>query len=79
MVKLYFIGICILVIAILANAIIGKLGIMSWYDFLNALGNQGTSTFKELKIIDFVWLFVAYPLVLGSGYYLGDKLYSSLF
>jgi len=52
-----------------------KLGIKSWYDFINLLVDEGTSSFNKLSIIDYLWLFVAYPLVLGAGYWIGDKLY----
>ncbi|MBT8324241.1 MAG: hypothetical protein HKP45_04135 [Winogradskyella sp.] len=79
MLRLYIIGIAILVIAIIANALIIKLGIKSWYDFLQLLGSDGLSTLNRMTALDHLWLFIGYPFVLGLGYYLGDKLYALLF
>ena len=33
MLRIYIIGLCILLIAIIANVIVGKLGVSTWYDF----------------------------------------------
>tara|TARA_E500000331_G_scaffold353018_1_gene402850 strand:- start:1678 stop:1839 length:162 start_codon:yes stop_codon:yes gene_type:complete len=33
MLRLYIIGVCVLFIAIIANVIIGKIGLSTWYDF----------------------------------------------
>jgi hypothetical protein len=75
MLRLYIIGLAILVIAILANATVLKLGITSWYDFITSLTKNGSKAFSQLGIIDYLWLFVGYPLVLGCGYWVGDKIY----
>lgn len=75
MAKLYCIGVGILIIAIIANTLIGKLGILSWYDLLNKLNESGLSQLKTLHILDCLWLFIVYPIVLGFGYIVGDKLY----
>ncbi|MTE26732.1 DUF7672 family protein [Winogradskyella ouciana] len=79
MIRIYIIGLAILIIAIIANGIVVKLGLKSWYDFINLLTDQGISALKEISIIDYFWLLIGYPLVLGLGYYLGDKLYMLLF
>lgn len=79
MIRIYTIGLAILIIAIIANGIVVKLGLKSWYDFINLLTDQGISALKEISIIDYFWLLIGYPLVLGLGYYLGDKLYTLLF
>ncbi|APY07735.1 hypothetical protein BWZ20_05240 [Winogradskyella sp. J14-2] len=79
MFRIYIIGIAILVIAILANGIVLKLGIKSWYDFIGLISNDGFSAFKSLTFIDVLWLFLGYPMVLGFGYWLGDKLYNFIF
>ncbi|MBO6879120.1 hypothetical protein [Winogradskyella sp.] len=79
MIRIYTIGLAILIIAIIANGIVVKLGLKSWYDFINLLTDQGLSAIKEISIIDYFWLLIGYPLVLGLGYYLGDKLYMLLF
>ena len=47
MIKYYIIGTIILVIAILANLLANKLGIKTWYDFLNGIGNN-----SSLSVID---------------------------
>jgi hypothetical protein len=79
MLRLYIIGIAILIIAILANGLVLKLGITSWYDFINRLSDNGLSAFKKITIIDYLWLFIGYPLVLGLGYWLGAYLYKQIF
>ncbi|WP_426431033.1 DUF7672 family protein [Winogradskyella sp. HB-48] len=79
MLRLYIIGIAILVIAILANGIIIKLNLKSWYDFIELISKNGFSAFKALTMIDLLWLFLGYPMILGFGYWLGDKLYKLLF
>lgn len=76
MVRLYIIGITILIVAILANALITKLGILSWYEFLSKLNEKGVNYLQEVSILDYLWLFIAYPLVLSFGYWLGDKIHS---
>ena len=79
MIRIYIIGLAILVIAILANSIIVKLGINSWYDFIEQLTNSNVSNLKRATFIDYLWLFMGYPLVLGFGYWIGDKVYHVLF
>ena len=74
MLRLYLIGICILIIAILANAIVLKLGIKTWYDFIGLLSNNGWSAFSKIEFLDYLWLFIGYPFILALGYILGDKL-----
>ena len=75
MIRLYIIGLAILIVAILANGIVIKLGIKSWYDFIELLSKNGTSAFNILSTIDYLWLFIGYPLVLGSGFWIGNKIY----
>lgn len=79
MLKLYIIGIAILITAIIANALIIKIGITSWYDFINLLSEKGTKAFSLISIVDYLWLFIGYPLVLGLGYALGSKIHSMIF
>lgn len=79
MIKLYIIGIFILIIAIIANGIIVNLGLKSWYDLIELLNSDGSKAFSKLKILDCIWLFLGYPLVLGSGYFIGLKCYNWLF
>jgi hypothetical protein len=79
MIKLYFIGLGILVIAIVANAVIVKIGIKSWYDFINLLAEHQLATFGKIGILDYLWLFVGYPLVLALGYLAGLKFHNIIF
>jgi hypothetical protein len=79
MLKFYIIGICILIIAIIANAAIVNIGLKSWYDFIDLLSKHGSQAFSKLKILDYVWLFLGYPLVLGLGYSIGFKCYEWFF
>ncbi len=79
MLKLYIIGLCILIIAILANAIVIRMGLKSWYDFIDLLNDLGKGAFAKLSAFDYLWLFVGYPLVLGGGYYVGVKIYELIF
>ena len=79
MVRLYIIGLSILAIAVLANFLIGKFGILSWYDFLNYLSNKESTVIKQIRLIDYIWLFVVYPLILGFGYLMGEKFYELIF
>lgn len=75
MLRIYIIGIAILIIAVLANAIIVQIGWKSWYNFIQMLSSSGTSAVSELSIIDVLWLFFGYPFVLGFGYWIGDNIY----
>lgn len=65
MLRIYIIGLVILISAIVFNVVSSKLHIMGWYDFLTHLVAQGKSTFKQMKWLDFAWLFFFYPLLLG--------------
>ena len=73
MIRLYIIGVLILIIAILSNFIVSKLGVATWYDFLNNIAKNEPNNYS---IIDYLWLFILYPLVLGSGFFLGDLVYN---
>lgn len=75
MIRIYIIGIAILLIAIVANGIVLKIGIKSWYDFLRILSNSGIAGFKQLSVLDYLWLFVGYPFVLGIGYWVGNHIF----
>jgi len=79
MIKLYIIGLSILIIAIIANAIIVKIGITSWYDFIKLLSEFGTNAFRKISFFDYLWLFIGYPFILSLGYVLGNKLHSLIF
>lgn len=79
MLRIYIIGIVILIIAVLANALIVQLGWKSWYNFIQMLSNSGSSAISELSLVDILWLFFGYPFVLGFAYWIGDQLYKLIF
>lgn len=79
MIKLYLIGISILIVAIIANTIVIKIELKSWYDFIELLANYGITAFKKINVFDFLWLLFGYPLILSLGYVIGNKLYSIIF
>ena len=56
-------GFFLLFFAIIMNAIIQFLSIMTWYDLLMEL--QKKTWPKKMKVIDFLWLFIGYPFFLG--------------
>ena len=78
MMKLFIIGWVILITAIILNGVIAKWGIVGWYDFINLLVQKSSRAFYELRIIDYLWLFFAYPLLLGASYKAGECLFSWL-
>jgi len=74
LIKLYVMGLMILIIAILANFLATQLGLKTWYDFLNQWGNR-----DALSLKDGLWLFVLYPLILGCSLLIGNMLWKSIF
>jgi len=73
MLRLYVIGVFILLIAIICNVLVSKLGIASWYDFLNIFAKNESNNYN---FFDYTWLFIIYPLCLGLGYYIGDLVFN---
>ena len=78
MLKIYLIGICILLIAILANVLVGKIGFITWYDFGPGFFKNPILALKDIHGLNIVWLFFLYPIILGSGYIIGEKIYNLL-
>lgn len=70
------IGVCILLIAIIANVIVGRLGLSTWYDFGPEFFKRGFVVIKEVGFFSAIWLFIFYPLVLAIGYIIGDRIYN---
>ncbi len=81
MIKLYIIGLFILLIAIAANSTATYINLNTWYGFAQeAIQKESVLTaLKNQKIEDLIWLFIAYPMILGSGYLIGEKINSILF
>lgn len=75
MLRFYIIGLFILLIAIIANVIIGKIGLSTWYDFGPDFLKKGFEAMKQVGFYSCIWLFILYPLVLSLGYLIGDKIY----
>ena len=76
MLRLYIIGVCVLFIAIIANVVIGKIGLSTWYDFGPQFFKRGFIVVKEVGFLSSIWLFFLYPIVLALGYIIGDKIYN---
>ena len=76
MLRIYIIGVCVLLIAIIANVIVGKIGVSTWYDFGPQFLKRGFVVIKEVGFLSTIWLFILYPLVLALGYIIGDRIYN---
>ena len=74
--KIYFIGIIILLTAILANTIASYINVNTWYSFYNTILEKENilKALKEQTIFDILWLIFLYPLILGCGYLIAEKL-----
>jgi hypothetical protein len=72
MIKLYIDGICILLVAILANLLASKLELKSWYGFLMEWSEKGGSVWRHLLFRDWLWLFLVYPILLGLAVPIGQ-------
>ena len=78
MIRLYFIGITVLITAILATLSAEKIEYKTGYDFLKGLSSS-YNYWNVLKFKDMLWLFIAYPLLLGFGSFVGNLIYQKLF
>ena len=78
MTRLYVIGVLILLGAILANIIASKLNLKSWYDLFLGI-SESSNYWSQIRIIDFLWLILIYPLSLGFSAYIGNTIYQKLF
>lgn len=78
MLRHYFIGIVILIGAILANLLASQIQCKSWYDLLQGL-YQNKSYWNQITFKDAVWLIFFYPLILGMIAYAGNYIYQKLF
>ncbi len=70
-VKIFILGWVILLVAILLNVVATRLGIDTWYPFLNNAGKVGfLKAISENSILSKLFLFIIYPLLLGITAYL---------
>ena len=75
-IKLLTTGYVILLLAIIANIIADYIQISTWYKFLHDIISNGLSeTIQRLDLLDIIWLFVIYPLILSIGYIIGEIIY----
>ena len=74
MLRLYIIGVCILVIAITANIMVVKIGLTTWYDFGHHFLKRGFKAITDIDFFSLIWLFILYPIVLSLGYIIGDRI-----
>ena len=70
--KYLIIGYSILITAIVSNIIANYMSLTTWYMFFESVSEKG---FKTLKLMDLIWLFLIYPLLLCLGYIIGEKTY----
>ena len=75
MLRLYIIGICILLVAIIANILVKEIGIITWYDFGYQIIKKGFKSVQDLSFLSIFWLFILYPLILSLGYLIGNSIY----
>ena len=69
--SIFFAGGFLLGCAILVNAVIQFFGIMNWYDFLMSIKKRSWP--ERMTLMDVMWLFIGYPLVLGYVVYLSQN------
>ena len=72
-IKVILSGFFLLFFAIIINAIVQYLKIMTWYDFLMMLKNSSNPI--KIRMIDYIWLFVGYPFFLGLIIYFTSKIF----
>jgi hypothetical protein len=69
--KIGLTGFAILLAAILLNILANAIGLATWYDFLGSLSRQGLmGSLRSLKALDYIFLIVLYPVMLGLAAYL---------
>jgi len=73
-IRIYCLGVSILFCAIVANGLAQGLGLKTWYDFLELLLDKKGQNLG-LSLWDGLWLFLAYPLILGASVLLGEWIY----
>ena len=51
-----------------------KIGVLSWYDYLKLIMDKKSGT--PIRWLDYAWLYIIYPFLLGVAYKLGEVLYT---
>ena len=63
-------GFFILIGAILINIIANFIGLVTWYDLIYGLADNGVHDFLKLNLFSIFFLFIVYPFLLGLiGYF----------
>jgi hypothetical protein len=74
--KIYLAGIAVLIAAVLLNLAAGWLNLSTWYSFLNLVSENGLSqAIQSLRFIDYIFLLLIYPGLLGLAAYLTLRLF----
>jgi hypothetical protein len=75
LVKIYLAGVAVLIAAILLNLLSGWLGLATWYSFLSQASEKGLGpALQSLTPVDYLFLIVVYPGLLGLAAYLTMRL-----
>ena len=75
-IKILITGYCILITAILANLLASFLNLLTWYDlYVSIIETNFIISLKSLSIVDIIWLFFIYPVLLSIGYIIGEYIY----
>lgn len=75
LIKLFLVGLVILIGAIAINAFAAALGLSTWYTFLSNLSQNGLlPSLRQARPADLLFLFVLYPAGLGGLAALGERL-----
>jgi len=81
MIRIYIIGLSILATAIIANTFANQININTWYNFINSIIEKESITkcLREEGVVNIIWLLFIYPIFLGFGYLIGEKIYNYFF
>jgi hypothetical protein len=67
MLRIYIIGISILLIAIIANILVDKIGLSTWYDFGPNFFSNPFDSIKNVGFFSCLWLFVFLSYCISCG------------
>jgi hypothetical protein len=68
-------GYLVLFCAIILNVLAQKLGVHTWYDFLQMVSANGfAAALTRMKLLDILFLFAGYPVILGLSAWAGFSL-----
>ena len=75
--KLFFTGSIILITAIIANILVSYINISTWYTFLDKAWSNGLKeAMNQQSVLNIIWLFIIYPIILSLGYMIGETIYN---